>query len=149
MRIVLVCSGNTCRSPMAEALIRRELAARGLGDIDVSSAGVYAFDGEGAARDAVREMASRGLDIGGHRSRQATARNLSGALVLCMTDAHLRSLQHMVGPVDAHNYLEYAGLDGDVADPFGRGPDAYRQIAEQLEDAAVRIAERIADQRKG
>jgi protein-tyrosine phosphatase len=86
---LIVCTGNTCRSPMAEGLLRRTLADRGI-DATVSSAGLL-FDGQPATDTAVDTLAERGIDIDGHRSRRISSELLGRAdLVVGMTREHVR-----------------------------------------------------------
>ncbi len=91
LAIVAVCTGNVCRSPMAEALLRHDLAVRGI-VADVSSVGMLDLFSD-ADPLAVRVLAERGLDISMHQSRLMTEENLSGAdFVLCMTREHVRAV---------------------------------------------------------
>ena len=119
--VIMVCSGNTCRSPMAEALLRRMLPGA-----DVSSAGLYAMNGMPASDGAQREMARRGLSLANHRSRQLTREMARGALLHCMTQSHLFALRQ-AWP--------------DVEDPFGGDGAEYRRAADQIEQALRRIAD--------
>lgn len=89
MRLLAVCTANQCRSPMAEVLLRRALATRGV-DAEVVSAGSLP-GGLQASHGSVRAMAGRGLDLRGHRSRQLAVADLEDAdLVLCMARRHAR-----------------------------------------------------------
>src|SRR4051794_7273086 len=88
--LLFVCTGNTCRSPMAEAIARAELERRGWSNVRVASAGLAAAAGEPATREAVVVAARRGLDLGGHRARQLSAEIIGWAdLVLGMSSSHL------------------------------------------------------------
>lgn len=88
MRILVVCTGNICRSPMAEALLRADAAAAGL-DVQVASVGMRAVTGP-ADPQAKRVMAARGIDIGGHRARQFQRVDATAAdLVVAMERAHV------------------------------------------------------------
>ena len=134
--VIMVCSGNTCRSPMAEALLRRMLPGA-----NVSSAGLYAMNGMPASDGAQREMERRGLSLANHRSRQLTREMACGALLLCMTQSHLFALRQAWPDVAADALMHFAGLRGDVDDPFGGDGADYRRAADQIEAALRRIVD--------
>ncbi len=136
MRILLVCSGNTCRSPMAEALMRREAAQRGMTALEFSSAGISVWPGSRASRHAVASMASRELDIDRRIAVQVTPQLLSEAdLVLTMTQSQADALREELPRFAAkvHTLGEYSGQPGDVDDPYGRDAEVYENTAKQLE----------------
>ncbi len=88
--ILIICTGNICRSPMGEALLRRDLATQST-DATLSSAGTTDLGGRESPRHALRTMQKLGLDISGHRSRLATPEILGGSdLILCMAREHVR-----------------------------------------------------------
>lgn len=94
IEILIVCTGNTCRSPMAEGLLREKLARRGI-DAEVSSAGLIS-DGTSATDTAVTTMADRGIDIDDHRSRRIRSEMLEEAdLIVAMTREHVREVAVM------------------------------------------------------
>lgn len=143
MRIVMVCTGNICRSPMAEALMREALKARGREDIEVVSAGVFAYDGDAASYEAVEVMDGYGLDIARHRSQPMTKALAKDSLILGMTGGHKRSVQQLAPGARVYTIGEYAGTGRDVADPYGRGLQVYSQIAKEIKEAVDLAADRI------
>ena len=94
MNIVFVCTGNLCRSPMAEALLRHELVERGCTGVQVSSTGTWAYDGSPAMPETVQLLAKEGIDLKSHRSRAVEVDELRAAdLIVAMTSVHLRELE--------------------------------------------------------
>lgn len=151
--ILVVCSGNTCRSPMGALILGDVLRRRGGGrrEFRVESGGVRATDGQPASPEAVQVMAERGLDLKAHRSRQVTSEVLSGArLILTMTREQKEALLSLHPEVAdrVHTFKGYAGTPDpdageDVADPIGLGLEAYRRAADEIERAAASAAERL------
>lgn len=124
MRILFVCTGNLCRSPMAEALMRAELARRGCADIEVVSAGTWAEPGSPATPEAARAVARLGASLDGHRSRPLEAADLEGAdLVVAMTSVHRREIAELAPDARARTVLlkEIEAIEMDEPPP-GAGP---------------------------
>ena len=137
-KILFVCTGNTCRSPMAEALMKdmiardSKLRARG---IEVDSAGFYPA-GLPASREAIGIMKEYGLDLKGHRSQLIDQNLLNWAdLVLVMEREHENDIYEQYQNVDGKIYLlsEYVGDRGDIPDPWQRGLERFRECAVTLE----------------
>ena len=135
--VLFVCTGNLCRSPMAEVLLRARLARdEERHDWQVGSAGVWAADGQPASAYAVEEMARRGIDLNAHRSRNVTREMMTEAdLVLAMTRHHAEALRAAF-PEYAHKVLmlsEMVGQEYDIYDPYGGTRLEYSYIARELE----------------
>lgn len=91
--ILIVCTGNICRSPIAEGLLRHHLQARGVGDVQVASAGVSGWDGSPASTEAVEALAERGIDISSHLARRLGRQTIDSAdLVIAMAEEHRREM---------------------------------------------------------
>lgn len=148
IRVLMVCSGNTCRSPTAEALLRRELAAAGITGVTVSSAGTGAQDGEPASEGAYLVALEEGVDLGMHRSRRVTPEILAQSdVILAMSRSHLHRLALLGGGDRAMLLTEYAGEEGDVADPYGGALDGYREAFHHLERLTRASALRLGEVR--
>jgi protein-tyrosine-phosphatase len=150
-RILFVCTGNTCRSPLAEVLARRELEARGWRHVEVRSGGVRAAPGFPASEGSSRVAAEQGLDLSGHSSTPVDQELLEWAdLVLAMSAGHLAVIQAsgageratLLGAMAAGE--EEAGAMGiEVPDPFGQDDAIYRDTYRVLEGMIVRVLDRL------
>jgi protein-tyrosine-phosphatase len=135
--LLIVCTGNVCRSPMAAGLIRDRLRWAGLSDqVHVSSAGVFALEGAPASADGVDVLAERGVDISDHRARQLDDQMLDQAdLVLVMEERHRQAI-FARAPQHLHKVMlfsELAGEHADIADPYRQGRPAYERTLETLD----------------
>jgi len=140
MRVLCVCTGNTCRSPMLAALLRRALDEAGAGgEHEVLSAGVAAGDGDPPSAHAVACMRERGLDIADHRSRNVLGLGVENVDAFLVMGAHHGHALIEAG-VPGERVVVVNGNDGGVPDPFGGDRAAYERCARSLEAAAADIA---------
>ena len=135
-KLLFVCTGNVCRSPMAVGIMRKQLRRDGLeNEVIVASAGVRALDGHAASPPAVAVLAEQGIDITQHIAHTIDEQELRAQdLVLVMEEQHRHSLFHLA-PEESHKvYLlsEMSGRHLDIADPYGRDETAYRAAAALL-----------------
>lgn len=148
MKILFVCTGNTCRSCMAEALAGRLLEDRfgAGGDITVCSAGLAASPEDAASPFAVEAMAWKGIDMSDHRAAMLTPEKVMEAdLVLTMTRGHQEQVKIMFpGHGDkVFTLADFAGCGGDIPDPIGQPLAAYRECAHRLEELIVRVLDKL------
>ena len=135
-RILVICTGNLCRSPMASSLLSDRLARDPeRQDWSVESAVVWANEGQPASTHAVEEMRERHIDIRAHRARPVTREIVEAAdLVLAMTRHHVEALEATFPDQAQKVYLitEMVGRAYDIADPFGDSRMAYSATAKDL-----------------
>lgn len=134
MNYLILCTGNTCRSPMAAAILQQMLKEKGDTSSGVISAGLQTIDGLPANPNAVAAMKEWGMDLSGHHSRQVTPFLLKEAhRIFVMTPTQARTLvggMPLVG--DKVTSL-------DVADPFGQDLDTYRRCRDQLKEKLEKL----------
>ena len=152
-RVLIVCTGNTCRSPLAAAQLAQSLAALGAATVAVESAGTAAWDGSPASEGSYLVGLEHGLDLSAHRARPLTAAIVEAAdLILTMSRTHLARVRELGGGARAHLLTEYAGRGGsnaEVADPFGGDLEDYRATYRALAAMMPAIALRLLDRAPG
>ncbi len=154
MRVLIVCTGNTCRSPMAGAFLisawQQKGAGSGYGELIVSSAGLSTTDGLPASDQAIETMREEGIDISSHRSSILRDQFIKEAdLVLTMTVGQCKYLRDRFSD-QAHIYplVEFTqGVPGEVFDPYGQGMESYRQTRSQLKYLAGILVNKIIEEK--
>lgn len=151
-RLLFVCTGNTCRSPLAEALARRELSERGWAQVEVGSAGVAAFPGEEASDGSLAAARRHGLDLSDHRATRLTETVVAGSdLILTMSPGHVVRAMELGGEGRTALLTAFAdhGVEGDilggsgVPDPFGGDEAAYQAAYLALETLVTQVLNRL------
>ncbi len=149
-RVLLVCTGNICRSPLAEAIMHRVLHDRGINGVEVGSAGTGAWDGAPASEGAYLVGLERGLDLSGHRAQLLTRELVEQAdLILTMARHHRARVDELGGEGHVFVLGEYAGREGDeaeVSDPFGGDIDVYRDTCAELETLIAAAVDRVVQE---
>lgn len=126
-RVAFVCTGNTCRSVMAEYIMRRTLRNLGREDVVAESYGLKVRKGDGIHPLAVSALASLGIVARSHPARVLTRKFADrAALIVCMTEEHKR----IVGMPNAVSYRDLTG--SDVPDPFGGNAEDYEAVARMI-----------------
>ena len=148
--ILFVCTGNSCRSVMAEYLLKKML--QGKGDVEIYSAGTGVFVRSSASAETIAVLKKEGIDASFHQSQSLNSILLKKAdLILVMTRTHRQQVLERVPTVEKRIYLlkEFAQLskvnyvDLDIPDPIGKPPEAYEECLLTIKDAIDQVAKLV------
>lgn len=138
--VLFVCTGNTCRSPMAQALFRQMLNDKELDGISCDSAGLSAFDGEAASENSIGAMSEIGIDISSHRSKTVTRDLLDGTeLIVCLSKGHYDILRNFV------DEKKLKILGSGISDPYGMSLSEYIRTRDEIKAALCKMLEELYD----
>ena len=148
-RVLIVCTGNTCRSPMAAGALRRLLGADAE-RVTVESAGTAAWEGQPATEPSVEVAGRAGVDLGEHRSRRVTPMMVRAAdLVLVMEKSHVGAVHSLGAAPERTHVLSEWPEPGDptlpISDPFGASMEAYEECWRRITHHLERVVPQIRD----
>lgn len=142
MRVLFVCTGNTCRSPMAEGILKDIAREKNL-NIEVESAGIFAMDGDTAAENAISALRQYLIDISDHKSQRISRDLVDDAdLILVMSKSHRDSLVMNFPHIEDKVFLlnKYAfNEDRDIIDPYGGDLAIYEKTRDEILKALRQI----------
>ena len=149
VRILFVCTGNICRSPVAQGVFENVARREGLaGEISVDSAGTHGFYTAGERPDprAQDSVLARGIDISGQRARLLDPEDCHGFdYILTMDEFNYRTVADLCdGGAEIHPFLDYApGPETEVPDPYSGGPDGFQRVLSLIEVASEGLLQEI------
>lgn len=135
MKILFVCTGNTCRSPMAEYFAKKYIEDNNLKDYEFDSAGINARVGQGASSVAIEVMEEIGIDLSGHKAKMLREEDLKeNDKIFTMTNNHRKVIQDMYDHDNIYNlkYSIQACENCDILDPYGFGIEKYRETRDEI-----------------
>ena len=149
MKIMFICTGNICRSAMAEGMMKKIAKDRGK-DIDVCSAGIYAETGDYATYNAIEAARDYDVNIALHRATNVRDSDIKEMdLILCATKSHKQTILYLYPELQGKVYTikEYAridreGINTDISDPWGYNLDVYNRCASEIYECLEKICDR-------
>lgn len=149
MKIMFICTGNICRSAMAEGMMKKIIQEKGK-DIYVCSAGIYAETGEYATYNAIEAARNYDVNIALHRATNVRDSNIKEMdLILCATKSHKQTILYAYPELQGKVYTikEYAGIDRegidvDISDPWGYNLEVYNKCASEIYECLEKVCDR-------
>ena len=145
--ILFVCTGNICRSPFAEGLLKKLMQKKGLDDIVIDSAGLLALPGNSASGLAQKVAAEYDVDLSGHIAKSVKEDIIAGSdLILVMENSHAKDLLDAFPEAEDKVFLirrfaRFGSRDRGIADPYGLNYEAYRFCFLDIQDCVSGLAE--------
>lgn len=149
-KIMFICTGNICRSAMAEKLLKKKIEDKNLAkDFLVFSSGLYAYLGDVSTYEAIKIMKDEyQIDLSTHRATPTSSSNIQDMdLILVMTKSHKDFVINMYPNLAQKVFLlrEYVGLDGDILDPYGGNLKIYSDCASELNECINLLLKKEAE----
>lgn len=145
-KIMFICTGNICRSAMAEGIMKKKVEDQGI-DVKVYSCGVYAEDGDGATYNACEAAKEYDVDITQHKATNIRNSNIQDMdIILCATKGHKRLVLQLYPNLSNKVFTmkEFAnGKEEDISDPWGYDMSTYTRCAEEIVQAIDKTIEKI------
>ena len=146
-RLLVVCTGNSCRSVMAKGLLKKLLAAR---DIQVISAGISAIPGFRPTKETIEVMAKEGIDVSGHLTQRLTPEMIDRAdVILVMEHWHKEQILRLVPSSKSRVFLlrEFAdqaqGTEIEIPDPIAKPPEVYERCFQMIKESVEKVVAKL------
>lgn len=151
MKVMFICTGNICRSAMAEGMLKKMLEDINRNDIEVYSCGIYADTGDYATYNAIEAMRQYDIDIKNHKATNIRESNIKEMdIILCATESHKQNVIYIYPELKDKVFTmkEYANLDNDksdmdIKDPWGYDMQIYINCAKEIYECSKKIIEKI------